>query len=164
MIAAERKVQLEPEYLFRRLDSMNCHYALVDERVCWLFTIQSYFSVLFRYLHRRQIITLDAVRCNVCRGRGKKSDLLAWSIISETEQPRANMQTTSRIVCISDRRLLRFASCEPEKKYSATVPACGASIFSSACKLDGRVYVGIFGTSRGTRLGLTGLKDGDEKQ
>ncbi|KAL0131589.1 hypothetical protein PUN28_002847 [Cardiocondyla obscurior] len=26
---------------------MNCHYAVVDERICRLFTIQSYFSLLY---------------------------------------------------------------------------------------------------------------------
>lgn len=120
------------------------------------------FFLYFWYLLRRWIITLNAVRCDTCWDW----EVGPSSSSSKMEQPRGNMQTTSQIVCISDRHLLRFASCEMRswEKYSAMVLVRNASIFSSACKLDGRVYVGIFGTSYGTRLGLTGLKNDDEKQ
>jgi len=66
----------------------------------------------------------------------------------------------SWIVCIFDRRL-----CVLDTLQDASLRKIlgDASIFSSACKLDGKVHVRIFEISHGTRLGLTGLKDGDEK-
>lgn len=170
MITAERKAQLEPEYLFRWwLDSMNCHYALVDERIYWLFTIQSYFSVLFRYLSASPLDNNPwcCTRCDVCWGR-KIGPSLTWS--SETERNHAvtcKRRSESFASLIGAFCVLQPARCEPEKSTRRRGRYAGVrriDIFVGMQIRRKGICGNFWGLAHGTRLGLTGLKNGDEKQ
>lgn len=91
----------------------------------------------FRYLHRRWVITL-ALHAATCVKIGK-SGLLTRLLKRSSRAVTCKWHLESFASLISAFCVSHPARDEPEKNIRR-----GASIFSSACKLDGRVYVGIF--------------------